>query len=307
MDYIYIDCFNLKSAGGLKQLSYILALFKLKKYSYRVITNRDDILKEHEGIKVYSILHRDILLLTKSNILYLSNIPPVFKPVNYKKSIFLLHHRYWVDPAGLQLINGIKSRIKIFLKRTFFNLFYRNVGHIIVQTEIMNELCNKIGIKCLVYPLFDSTCYSYSKEDLCLIVGDNTPHKRSALKLEITNWLNEKSIPYVFVGYENMTNSDGSRSTFLHRSELNDLYSRAKYIYIPSWFESFGYPLIEAAQYGCCVIVNSGNKVAVELLENTVFYEDLRSSAKLDFQPSLIRIYSRDDDFCLFINNVYFS
>lgn len=284
---IYIDAFNLKSSGGLTVLQRILVGFTARNCDVIIVSNIRGLSRQGMFVFVKSLVARDVFLSDKRHVLYLSNIPPLFKK-DRSTMLFYLHQRYWVDGRGYAYMTSMKSRLLYLSKLLFWKVFGNNLPNIAVQTEDMRDLLLDKGstkdIK--VFPVFNETTDRFSKVKLngCLIIGDGAPHKHSNGLNELVEFLRDQKVGYKYVGYENKLDSDGKRSRWYSKQEYWELLRAYRFVAISSDFESLGLPFIEAAQAGCVVIVPKRFSMLQEILSEVYTIQEFRTKILVD-QP----------------------
>jgi hypothetical protein len=227
---LFIDAYNLKSGGGLVVLNCLIDALNELKIEYLIVSNQKSLQLKNDKIKyVRNLIHRELYLYGKGHILYLSNIVPLFVSKS-TFSIFYLHQRYWIDKTGMQYQKGIRSKLLYGLKYQYFQIFSNNISEYIVQTYDMQNLfyLNK-KVRAKVYPLFKKAIpenresQEVKKEEICLLIGDDTPHKQISLDHPLLKCLEKNGIDYYWVGYKGRINSDGSISSFIDREILMNL------------------------------------------------------------------------------------
>lgn len=305
---IYLDAYNIKGGGGVKVLSRIIDKLHCSKISFVIVSNNQSLNTlgplHHTG----SIIVRDLFLVLKRNVIYLSNIPPIIK--FYRNlSIFYLHQRYWVDPVGRKYMSTTKSKVNYFGKRLFWKIFKVNICHIVVQTQDMYNLILDLRISNkYILPVFQEADESkvQSKTGF-LIVGDNTPHKSGKIISLLIAFLKSQSIDYTFAGYIGKTNSDGSQSRWLDQKEYFKYLRSSQYVFISSTFESLGLPFIEAAQADCTVITPEKFTLLDEVLGETYTLEEFCKSYTHDkkFLPSKLLIRDRSNELISLMTKIF--
>lgn len=305
---LVIDAFNIKSGGGILVLDWIIELLKLNNINYLIVSNQVE-LKTKGVLKITKyIFARDIFLSKQKCVLYLSNIPPMFRSKN-QFVLFYLHQRYWVDLNGYKYMNTFNDRIKFGLKYIYFQLFKKNISLCLVQTKDMLFLTRKnISQEVIYMPIFNfSNQPEIHKVERCLIIGDSSPHKRLNQISSFLKFLSDNNIEYVFVGYKALLNSDGSMSRWFNYKDYSNLLANSKYVFIQSDFESLGIPFIESSLSGCVMVVPKTFPLVEEVVENIYNIDQFKQSIvkKHEMLPARLRLEDCSGDLILLINELF--
>lgn len=210
----------------------------------------------------------------------LSNVPPPIL-INSKEVVILFHNALLLGnfDSGFNL----SQRLKFFVKKYYIKLKLSKNYKWVVQTEWMkNQLYFKLNIeynKINIIPFFREEKFvdrlSIKKkvdEIKFLYVADGSPQKNhkklinawakitsiNNLKLELHLTIppsNKKLIEIIQLHNEKYKNIINHGSC--NRDKINLLYSNCKYFIFPSLIESFGLPLIEAANAGCEILASN--------------------------------------------------
>jgi len=132
-------------------------------------------------------------------------------------------------------------------------------------------------------------------EKYILFVGSLSPRKNLSMLIEAIEEMGDKSLKLIVVGKRNkiFKSEELSHPAFIefHKNtndaELQNLYKNAKLLVMPSFYEGFGLPILEALNFGCPVIC-SDIPVFRELFEDYVTFFDLESKKDLKQKISLI-------------------
>lgn len=277
---IYIDAFNLKSSGGITVYERIVEELNKIKREFLVVSNIRQLESCGKFHFVGTLYARDKFLMNKNGVLYLSNIPPLFKK-KCDKSVFYLHQRYWIDKRGYNYMYSIKSKMLYVLKVVYWNVLKNRIPNLVVQTRDMrNLLISQVkSNNIMVYPVFQvkQDLDNSDKVDGCLIIGDNAPHKFTERLNQFVDFLGKNEISYRYVGYTDKLDSDGIRSKWYPKEDYWRILSSYKFVVVSSDFESFGLPLVESAQAGCVVIVPRKFAMLEELLSRTYTVDEFIS------------------------------
>jgi glycosyltransferase involved in cell wall biosynthesis len=223
----------------------------------------------------YDVKSEDIVLC-------FGNLPPLFKLRAY--TLVFVQNRYLVDSCKLSGLS-FKTRLRLNLERLWLFTRMANVDEFIVQTPSMKSLLEvrtkgKIPVNVMpfvknnisFFPKFKAPKKIIKKDFIFLYVASGEPHKNHRqliaawcllakegifpfLKLtlerqnftELCSWLDE-TVAQHCLKVENLGN--------LPHPEITSLYDRVDALIYPSFFESFGLPLIEARQAGLPVLAS---------------------------------------------------
>ena len=204
-----------------------------------------------------------------SGILCLSNIPPPIQ-TSIKTTIFF-HNCLLLNPLNQKV--SIKNRITNFLKSCYLKHYNQNDYYWVVQTQLVNKLLkenlNINSDQILIYPVFKEVfelnhADKYINEFVYVSsIVSHKNHKRlinafikaaknsdkeiklhlTLDKVELTKSVFPKNLKVEFHGT-------------LSKDAVNELYNSCEFAIYPSLVESFGLPLIEAAQHGCKLIAS---------------------------------------------------
>lgn len=204
-----------------------------------------------------------------SSILCLSNIPPPIHTL-VKTSVFF-HNSLLLNPINHQI--SLKNRLVNLLKFSYLKYYNQNDYNWLVQTRYIDKLLQthlKINPKNIfVYPIFKEESESFNSKKSSnnfVYVSSGVSHK------------NHERLIEAFIGAANKTDKEIKLHLTLGKAELskglypnnlkiqfhgtlstdkvNELYNFCEFAIYPSLVESFGLPLIEAANYGCKVIAS---------------------------------------------------
>jgi len=204
-----------------------------------------------------------------SSILCLSNIPPPIHTL-VKTSVFF-HNSLLLNPLNQQI--SFKNRLINLLKFSYIKYYNQNDYNWLVQTRYIDKLLQthlKINPKNIfVYPIFKEESESFNSKkspNNFVYVSSRVSHKnhKRLIKAFIEAAKNtDKEIKL----HVTLNKEELSKSVFLKNlkvefhgtlsiNAVNDLHNCCEFAIYPSLVESFGLPLIEAANYGCKVIAS---------------------------------------------------
>ena len=292
---ILVDAVYINQSGGKVLLVYLISSIKklgnINNYFFllddRLESNVLDSLDPTNYTKVSPSETNRRLFYKKldpkiKTIFCFANIPPTRKIVN--RSVFILIHNALLLKDNKQL--PIKQRLLFYLKRSYIKLNNSHKYKWIVQTQNMsNLLCQNLNIKkasVLTLPFYEANRYGGVNQKLMsnnknfLYVADGVPQKNhSNLLLAWEQIFDQYNLPLALhltipIGFTTLINEigrlkDKGLQIFNHgvcnAEEIKDLYTSCNYLVFPSLTESFGLPLIEAAEAGCEIIASNLNYV----------------------------------------------
>ena len=165
-----------------------------------------------------------------------------------------------------------------YLKYLVVKRYNRNTDYYIVQTPHMVKALTSLGLKdeahCLTIPFYDNRKYTSGYKpfnervkDEFVFISNPSPQKNYPTLLDAWEYLFEKGITPLlhvtiddtapqFVARVNALNARGARIVNHVYLDPRELYFNCPYLIFPSVVESFGLPLIEAADSGMKVIAS---------------------------------------------------
>jgi len=212
-------------------------------------------------------------------LLCFGNLPPLFP--NLAKVFVYLQNRYLTSYCSLTGL-GWASKIRIHIERLWLRFCVRNAC-ILVQTEsTAAEVRNILGLKCQIMPFFPDSNFLENPKAVqnvkydYIYVASGYPHKNHRKLVEAWIILAEQNIrPTLCLTLD----SEGDASLWSWVEEKIDmhglrivnkpcdsekmalLYARSNALIYPSFFESFGLPLLEAFQAGLPIIATERDYV----------------------------------------------
>ena len=202
--------------------------------------------------------------------IYLTNIPPILK--HKCKTILIQSNRFVIDFFPLSGFS-IKTKIRISAEKFLFYINKNNADFIVVQSESMSSILqtkgiNKNKIFIIAYKKMDeeqkiTNGYHQRQNDTFLYVSSGQPHKNHNNLIEAWCLLSKDRIyPKLILTIDENTSlhnyivkqADNYGLNIeikpnLERKELLNLYSKSTALIYPSFFESYGLPLVEANHY----------------------------------------------------------
>lgn len=267
---------NIKNGGALELLLYLLDSFE-NTYDINVIVHVDSIVKkllsttEKRSVIEYNSPVKKIILFFKKidNALFFGNLPPLVKT---KKSILYIHNSYLTISLQNLYNTSLNFFIKYALQQLYIKLFVNNCDICLCQTLSMSKMIEKKfqPLKLNVLPFF-RTCEKkgfYKKYEFCYISLSH-PHKNHLFLLEALEILANKKVKFEIVLTVEKTNKEiiskieqvNSLKMIsiinlggIPKNKVCEVYNQSKCLVFPSSKESFGLPLIEAANLGLDII-----------------------------------------------------
>ncbi|MDA1181620.1 MAG: glycosyltransferase, partial [Proteobacteria bacterium] len=204
-----------------------------------------------------------------SSILCLANIPPpVHTSVN---TTIFFHNSLFLNPLSHPI--SFKNRIINFFKLNYIKYYNHSDYNWIVQTPYIYKLLRenlKINSEqVLIYPIFKEKSKSSNTKKIInnfvyvSSVVSHKNHKRLVNAfIKAANKADKEITLNLTLNKEDLTENiypENLKVKFhgtLSRDGVNELYDSCDFAIYPSLVESFGLPLIEAANYGCKVIAS---------------------------------------------------
>jgi glycosyltransferase involved in cell wall biosynthesis len=280
---VLIDSIYINNGGGLVLLKYLVNILgKSTLKCFFLIDKRCenefcDLPKDKVAFLEASLFKRHFFYAQNSHkfdkILCFNNIPPSYRA---KGEVFTYFH-------NLTMVETYQKRktlatILANLKLIFINFFTKNSDWYIVQTEyVKDSLLKKIPFpqnKIKTIPFYPDiqqkgTANLSSKVDTNFVyVSDGNPHKNHVHLLKAWALVNQKNptakllltisknYPELLSQIEvcKQENINVENLGFVNQTKLHEIYSTCQYLIYPSYMESFGLGLIEAAKLGCEII-----------------------------------------------------
>ena len=278
---ILIDTTYIHSFGGKTIIEFFLKRANDLNLNYHVmIDSRLDplFLKKNQNVN-YSIVkasHRSrkqfyMRNVTKfSSIICLANVPP---PLNNKlNTIIFFHNRLLLNTFSHSI--SLKKKVINLIKINYIRYYNQKYYNWVVQTPLMNKLLQENLIinsdQISTFPLFNKVLEINNSKKITnnfIYVSSSVPHK------------NHLRLICAFIAAANKTDKEIKLHLTLHKKELpknaypknfkvefhgtlseegiNEIYNINEFAIYPSLVESFGLPLIEAANHGCKVVASN--------------------------------------------------
>lgn len=200
------------------------------------------------------------------------NIPPFRKLPGYRSIVFIQN---WFLVCKISKIkaDNLRIYIRLLIERMFLRVFLKNTNLVIVQTNTMKRQVQKINTDSdiLVQPFFSvAKIKKYESDDFYFYParGDNSKNHLNLVKAWIQ--LSKQGVrpkliitvdqtvhPKLVVWIEEMNSIYGleiKNIGFVDISEILNVYCKSPIIIFPSYFESFGMPLIEAEAFDLDIV-----------------------------------------------------
>lgn len=259
-----------------------------------------------------------------SSILCLSNIPPPVK--TKKRTSIYFHNKLLINPFSHKI--NFKDRFLNFLKFVYIRHFNYDNYNWIVQTPLMKKMIQdtlKIDSNnCFIYPFFELNFHKSSSirnPNSFIYVSSSLSHKnhkkllkafcdaanKSKRELVLHLTIKKEEIPEKIYPKNLKIEFHGIKSN----EGINKLYSSCEFAIYPSLAESFGLPLIEAANLNCKVITSNLDYV-YEVIEPSLVFDpnstksistSILKAINEDLPKSKVIVKNKLDNFIEYIVN----
>ncbi len=280
---ILIDALYINKGGGAVLLQYLIEKILEHPEKDKFFFLLDPRFDKPAGLdKNYIVLPNSMKVRkkfykeTKDNyttVFCFANTPP---PLKLKaKTYTYLHNQKLLEAPRRKFTRMYFSQ---YLKYLVIKLFNKNTDYFIVQTRHMATELTNIGLKdtahCLIIPFYDNKKYVEGSKpferrvkDEFVFISNPSPQKNYPTLLDAWEYLLEKDLtPRLHVTIDDTApqfidrvkelNGRGARIVNHVYIDPRDLYFNCPYLIFPSVIESFGLPLIEAAESGMKVIAS---------------------------------------------------
>jgi len=202
-----------------------------------------------------------------------ANTPP---PVKLKVPAYTYFHNQKLLEAPKRKFT--RMYFSQYLKYIVVKWYNRNTDYYIVQTPHMVEALTALGLKdkahCLTIPFYDNRKYTTGykpfnerPKDEFVFISNPSPQKNYPTLIDAWEYLLEKGItPKLhvtiddtapqFITRVNELNTRGAKIVNHVYLDPRELYFNCPYLIFPSVIESFGLPLIEAADSGMKILAS---------------------------------------------------
>lgn len=344
---ILVDATYINSSGGKYLLEYFIDSLcrndKIDRYIFifdnRFVSDRLKlILKKNSYFTKPSELSRWLVLkkiFSKFKIqsfFCFANVPPPLKFYVTCPVYIYFHNVLLTQPWSNN--HGVLNRFFLYLKSLYINYNLNKNFIWIVQSELVkvklysNFKINKNNI--FVLPFFEPTNKYFMegvKKHQYFYPAEGVAQKNHNLLLKVWEELSKFNIRpkliltidklkypklYNEISRLNSINIDIENVGFLSRNDIIEYYNRSKFLIFPSLNESFGLPLVEAADLGCHIITPDLDYVDNIVETNTKFdikknnlFEliyDIETN-KLTTSPPIIKIENKVISLIKLLNN----
>lgn len=202
-----------------------------------------------------------------------ANTPP---PIKLKVPAYTYFHNQKILEAPSRKFE--RKYLKLYLKYLVTKWYNANTDYYIVQTKHMVEELTHVGLKdlahCLTIPFYDNKKYTGTSpafdkraKNEFVFISNPSPQKNYPTLLDTWEYLLEHGHTPVlhvtidntgplFIERINALNARGAKIVNHVYVDPKDLYFNCPYLIFPSIMESFGLPLIEAADSGMKVLAS---------------------------------------------------
>ena len=282
---IIVNANNIHTGGGKAILDDFINAAKKSNYNfiffldtrYKLDSNSKNItfIKENRYKRIFSTFKIKKIESTTDIIIYFGNIPPVIK--HKAKTILLLSNRFLLDNMPLKGFSFF-SRFQKFTQKIIFNFFNKNVDKIIVQSQTMLDLLKKnknLYNKSYIKPfknnenLKNKNKNNNSNNIFIYVASELNFKNHENLVLAWCHLAENQIRPKLYLtlnnSYPKMKMIENYIKEFnlnitnfgdLNRNELLQLYLKSDILIYPSFFESWGIPLLEAKNLGLKIIAS---------------------------------------------------
>ena len=207
-------------------------------------------------------------------VIYLTNIPPIIR--HKCKTVLVQSNRFVVDYFSLSGFS-IVTKIRLYTEKLLFFINKNKIDYIVVQSDSMssvlqNKGINKNKILIIAYKNIEeekTKVLNYQRQNnTFLYVSSDDPHKNHKKLIEAWCLLSKENIfPKLILTIDKNTSlhsyiikkveKNGLNIDIipnLERGKILNLYKQSTALIFPSFFESYGLPLVEANHYDLPVI-----------------------------------------------------
>jgi glycosyltransferase involved in cell wall biosynthesis len=277
---ILIDSTYINNGGGLVLLKYLITVLSKAKLNCHFLLDIRCKTMFNENIKgKVTFLNPTVINRHKyykdngdkyRKILSFNNIPPSYRT---KAEVFTYFHNVSMFESYDKI--RIKAKILAFLKLNFIKYFLKNTDWFIVQTEnVKYNVAQNLNFnpeKIKVIPFFPELSviqnFQTKNSNHFIYVSDGNPHKNHLNLIdawEIVNKYKPEAKLFLTISdnYPSLLkiikekNLNITNIGFVNQEDLKNYYNNCGYLIYPSYMESFGLGLIEAASFQCNIIAS---------------------------------------------------
>ena len=310
IDTVYINSFGAKTILELilgklinSRTSYHIIFDSRLESKYLDILNSKDytiIFSNHKNRKNFYLKN----ISRFSSILCLANVPPPIK-TSVNTSIFF-HNGLLLNPLSHPI--SFKIRIINFFKFNYIKYYNQNDYNWVVQTRYIDKLVQthlKINAKNIfIYPIIKEESQSFNSKKSTnnfVYVSSGASHKNHIRLLNAFIVAANKSVKEMKL-HLTLNNEKLYKKKYpnnlkvkfhgtLSRDCVNELYNLCELAIYPSLVESFGLPLIEAANHGCKVIASDLPYVH-QIIEPSLTFDPYSTES---ISNTILKAIDRDD------------
>ena len=286
---------NVRDGGGVGLLTYLLEYASDRSMKIKEI-HIDSSVKIEQHLSQKIVRHSNFLtkffvyLIGKRNSLYFGNLPPITPA---KGSAVYMHNPYIVMDWTELFSCSHKLIFKYLLQKLYFKYFIRNVDLVICQTESMQLKLEKLisNKKVLIIPFYDRKNKKYvkskkSKFDLCYTSLCHA-HKNHSNLFKAFKILSDKKIKInvaltidqkgeKFLPIIDEINNEGyvqiQNFGLIDKKSIDMVYNCSRALIFPSFQETLGLPLIEAADAKLYILA-SDLPYVYDIVEPTIVFD----------------------------------
>lgn len=280
---ILIDAVFINKGGGAVLLQYLIETILKDKNAARFFFLLDPRFERPAGLTDnFAVIPNKISERIKyykrhknqfATVFCFANTPP---PVRMRaKSYTYFHNQKLLEAPSKKFTKMFASQ---YVKYLYVKVFNKNTDYYIVQTPHMVDMLLETGLKkaneCLTIPFYDSSKYAGGGRpflerpyDEFVFISNPSPQKNYPTLLdawEILLQRGEKPTLHVTIDDTAPTltervrqlNERGARIVNHVYVDPRELYFNCRYLIFPSLMESFGLPLIEAAESGMKILAS---------------------------------------------------
>ena len=281
---IIVQATNIHQGGGAVLLTALLDQISQTNEKAILFVDERFSLPERANIEVFKVkpkiisrlwaewkLKQTASLCGNPNILFLGNLPPLFK--NNSRSILFFQNTVLLD-QNRHFDFNFSVRFKHAIERMWLKSKLGNISLVIVQSGSLERSLNLQFPKCLVkvvpFAEFKSYPPQVPKSHDFIYVASSDPHKNHLNLLKAWLLLGESGVvPKLTLTASNFSIREQNLLEAAAKNKLNielvpnlphdevlKMYSSAKALIYPSFTESFGLPLVEAKIAGLPIIAS---------------------------------------------------
>lgn len=304
---LYINAVNVHQGGGKTLLLALIEVISNDMLVTLILDERmelDDAVPENVSVRrvrptIRGRFSSEVWLYKNTNIndkvLCFGNLPPLFRLC--AKTIVFMQNRYLIDRVSLSHLT-FKIKLRLTLERLWLLFARKNADEFIVQTQSMFAILDKYskgGTEIHICPYLPkdkaskTNVHSIKNTKFDFIyVATGEGHKNHLRLIDAFVILAKEGVyPSLCLTLDgskyplltkiieekvNKYNLNIVNVGFMQKSDLITLYSNAGALLYPSTFESFGLPLIEAAEFNLPIVASELDYVR-DIIEPTQTFD----------------------------------